>query len=1456
MRNDTLFVSFASALVIGCGSASESNDEPNNEWGNEPAVGQHALALTSAQTPPNIDLSGTFRYAPTAFQGFDVADVTADGIPDVVTAIQDAMTVQVHRGNGDLSFKHVISYSMGMRTSNVFVREVTGDGVPDLLVLGFVLSSGTTQNFLRVVPGTPGGLFNAAGAVNYPLGPFPQGLTVGHFDGDGLPDIAISNAGPKEIEVFLHSSPTSFFEGPTIPVGVNLNRLLAADLDGNGRQDLVVTAPASSSLDSSIMVFAGNGDGSFGAGVRYASAAFPVDVALADLDGDGANELLHSNNGARSVSIREVGSGGLLSAAANLFASRDPGRIAIGDLDRDGIVDAVVDGADYMSVFYGGASLAADFAPVGLARGVQVSDFDRDGRLDVIARKTDGTELIIWPGRADGGVGRATYHQTASIARNLAAGSLNGDAHVDFVVLTDSLDVYLGAGDGSFTLASSNAFTGTQPSDVALGDLNRDGRTDVVTSMGRFHGIEVRLGNGNGTLGAATNYVVRSEFPLGRSVTLTDLNLDRNVDVVLAGPAAELNVLLGAGDGTLVPSGTVILAAETRFVEDGDFDGDSRRDLAVGTATGVVTLRGQGDGSFAAPVALETSTVNDVDVMDVDDDGAHDIVVTSFQELRIHFGRGDGSFDAPVRLAASQSMLAAAIGDLNRDGQKDIAVTHAFNKELGFFQQEPDGTFRTLPRVPTGERADNLALADVDRDGTQDLAVATFAPSRPATSAPFHDSLTVFRGNVPPTVNGVQFTQQGGGVPARVDFSVSASDPDGTLSRFRWDFDDDGIIDAVTTSIHASHVYETLSSFNVEVQAVDDDGAATATTLTVDINSSPTALCTDVAAVAGPACTASVAPSAVDDGSTDPDADLLTLSLSPPGPFALGSTAVTLSVNDGRGAADSCEASIEVVDETAPSASCPPNVALECPADAHTSTTGQATSQDNCSVASTTFEDTVEDQAGLTETITRTFRVTDGTGNSAQCSQVIQIVDTTAPSLTCPSNRTLECPADTSSSLTGVASALDGCGNAAVIASDVVDPGPAQTGSIARTFTATDENGNQSACTQIIVVVDTTQPQITCPPDLVIECPGDDSPQATGLASAVDACGSAAVAHSDVLSPGPGLTRVVERTWTAVDLSGNSASCVQIISVVDTTVPAVACPSDANLECPADTSVSANGTASASDVCSTVAIVHEDTTIPGCGGTETVSRRWIATDELGNMSECDQHIAVVDTTAPVIANLSASPLLQVVSTPIDYTTNFSDTCSTIQSVSWNFGDGTPLVQGSVTSPSSTSHAYSQPDLYTTGVTVADACANTSLAEVGIAVFDPEGAGSTGAGWFVSEVGATGEVHFQFTLSYRDPGMPPKGRLTFRYAGLVLEATSFDWLVVSGDQRVSARGLATLDGTGTYTFKLVATDRGAGQDSDAVTLQVWSGIVDTENKAPTPLHLLRGTLAGGNIVIQQ
>ncbi len=352
----------------------------------------------------------------------------------------------------------------------------------------------------------------------------------------------------------------------------------------------------------------------------------------------------------------------------------------------------------------------------------------------------------------------------------------------------------------------------------------------------------------------------------------------------------------------------------------------------------------------------------------------------------------------------------------------------------------------------------------------------------------------------------------------------------------------------------------------------------------------------------------------------------------------------TWSATDGCGNSNTCLQTISVIDDTNPAITCPGDITIQCSESTMPINTGTATATDNCAFLNTiTFNDiTVAGSCPQAYTITRTWTASDGCGNSSICNQIIQIIDTVVPDITCPPNVTIECNASTLPPITGTATATDDCDDEPIITfTDVtVAGGGCPMGfSISRTWIATDHCGNSSTCEQLVSINDLVAPSLTCPPDLTIQCNESTLPINTGTATATDVCdASPTITFSDVTAGGNCPEQLtITRTWIATDDCNNSGTCIQIILMTDDVAPEITCPANVTIECSASTAPANTGTATATDVCdASLAIAFTDVIIgTACPQEFTVIRTWSATDDCGNTGTCDQTIVTIDTVAPV-----------------------------------------------------------------------------------------------------------------------------------------------------------------------------------------------------------------------------
>lgn len=260
----------------------------------------------------------------------------------------------------------------------------------------------------------------------------------------------------------------------------------------------------------------------------------------------------------------------------------------------------------------------------------------------------------------------------------------------------------------------------------------------------------------------------------------------------------------------------------------------------------------------------------------------------------------------------------------------------------------------------------------------------------------------------------------------------------------------------------------------------------------------------------------------------------------------------TWTATDGCGNKSTCVQHITFVDNTPPVITCPAPVTVQCMGDVPAPDPSSVTATDNCGGTVTVTFVKDESSGSCPITILRTYKATDGCGNSSTCVQTITVDDKTPPVINCVGDVKLNCGDNTLPANTGTPTATDNCGTATLTYKDVNTSQNCFT-SITRTWTATDACGNTSTCVQHIVVVDRTAPVITCPGDQALQCGESTDPTHTGSATATDNCTASAnimIYYTDAFVSGSACSgnSNIDRTWTAIDASGNMSTCVQHIT--------------------------------------------------------------------------------------------------------------------------------------------------------------------------------------------------------------------------------------------------------------------------------------------------------------------
>jgi hypothetical protein len=708
-------------------------------------------------------------------------DLNNDNRLDLVIGTGSSLVmILLNNGAGGFTEAPTFNTQLNASVQNVLLGRFFGGNNLDLAV---VISGSFSDDPSRVVlfRGTGTGSFDAASQITLPTAVSPFGITSADFNRDGRLDLAVANQNSNNVSVLLANNAGSFgarqsrlnnqpvtlaagdfngdgiadaivggttpssFSGSTSNLALYINdgngnfiapqnltilnnnnsSLLAADLNGDSRLDLIAYGSGNFGSNNSISVYINNGTQTpFTApATAYNFAGFPAGISVGDFNRDGRRDILAALPNNNSVALLLGAANGTFTATATNFAvANQPGITGVGDFNADGFLDAAIatgsggsSNASILILLGNGAGSFTQTSPsVAIPNSpssMVVADFNSDGRLDVAVatggsfNNTTGSVMVAF-GTGDGRLANPIGFAVGNNPRSLRVADFNGDSRPDLAVAnrsSNSVSLLINNGAGSFT--TSNYLAGVFPNAMEVGDFYPDGKIDILTAN-QFGGITT-VNQTTTNVGSLSLLITSCK----EAITKTDYNGDGRTDFAVFRPSTGTWFVTGNG----VDYSQQQFGASEDIPVPADYDGDGETDFAVFRPSNRTwyIFRSTTNNSRA----VQWGAAGDIPVPgDYNGDGRVEVAV---------FRPSNGTWYILPNLAPSQ-FLALRWGaggdvpvqaDYDGDGRTDLAV---FRAGTWFILNSSNNSFRAQQ---FGLATDIPVVGDYDGDGKSDLAV-------------------------------------------------------------------------------------------------------------------------------------------------------------------------------------------------------------------------------------------------------------------------------------------------------------------------------------------------------------------------------------------------------------------------------------------------------------------------------------------------------------------------------------------------------------------------------------------------------------------------------------------------------------------------------------------------------------------------------------------------------------
>jgi hypothetical protein len=730
-----------------------------------------------------------------------IGDINGDGRPDLVVANSGSNTLSILRNTsstGTINFAGRLDYTAGINAYSVAIGDIDGDGRRDIAVNNY------NDNTVSVFRNTStGGAISFAAKIDYTTGTNPQAVAFGDIDGDAKPDMVIANVTSNNMSIFRNTSVSgsvNFAARVDYTTGTHPTMVAFGDFDADSKPDIALSNYGSNTLSVFRNISAGGVIG-LSAKIDFTTGNSPQSITIGDIDGDKKPDVLTANWSSNNISVLRstnndatlislTSNAGSISPAfstnttdysLNVISATNSIRVTSQTNDNKASIQIRINGGTYATVASGSPSsplplnagvntievlvTAEDGATtrtytIVVTRGIPgISSFSPMKARPGDAVTITGTNFNTTPANNIVFFGAVRAGVTASSPTSLnvivpigatygPVSVLNTDGNLSCASLNSFNPTYSPAKSnitGSDFIGKTDFTTGTKPYAIAIGDLDGDGKPDLVVANLISNNVSVYRNTAAGGSIGNGSFAAKVDLATGNgpySIAIGDLDGDGKSDLAITNiNSSSVSVFRNTST-----SGSISFASKLDFntgtwpvsVAICDLDGDGRPDLVVANqiSNTVPVLRNtstSGSISFASKVDFSTGTSpQSLAIGDVDGDGRPDLAVANngnntVSVLRNTSTIGKVSFATKVDFATGTQPSFVAIGDVDADGKPDLAVANQGSSMVSVLRNTSVSgavSFATKVDFSSGRLPQSLAIGDADGDGKPDLAVA------------------------------------------------------------------------------------------------------------------------------------------------------------------------------------------------------------------------------------------------------------------------------------------------------------------------------------------------------------------------------------------------------------------------------------------------------------------------------------------------------------------------------------------------------------------------------------------------------------------------------------------------------------------------------------------------------------------------------------------------------------